>query len=235
MKVAMNASRFTTLLAAVACLPAAAAVVATNPTTTVDINSSGSTLTEQVGNVSLNEMNANANVQVLSYEVSEGYSTSGSNPAVDFTPPNTLQTVGVNAITGGGTVNVLSGGANFVSSGTQAVVTNSAVEIKFANVAPVAAVGFMLNRTEVNQTITVQRTGQDDEVFTVGVNGATGHSFFGYTSTSANITRVTISQGSATNYRGFDDVAFSYTPVPEPGSLALLGLGALCVIRRRRG
>jgi|GEM_PF-2895319 len=31
------------------------------------------------------------------------------------------------------------------------------------------------------------------------------------------------------------EVAFDGTAVPEPGSLALLGLGGLCVLRRRRG
>ena len=30
-------------------------------------------------------------------------------------------------------------------------------------------------------------------------------------------------------------VVANVTPVPEPGSLALIGLGGLCVLRRRRG
>lgn len=228
--------RLTSLIAATACLPAAAGIVATNPTTSVDINSGANTLSEQVGNISLAAMNGDANVQVLSFEQSEGFSAQASqaNPGVDFIAPNTLQTIGVNAISGGGSVNVLSGGANFVSSGTQAVVTNSDVEIKFANAAPVAAVGFMLNRAEVSQTITVERLGLDDQVFTVGSNGATGNSFFGFTSSIADITRVTITQSGSSNYRGIDDIAFSYA-VPEPGSLALLGLGTLLVARRRRG
>lgn len=230
MNVAMNASRFTTLIAAVACLPAAADVVATNPTTTVDINSSGSTLTEEIGNVSLNAMNANDNVQVLSYEESQGYSTSGSNPAVDFTPPNTLQTITFTKTSGN--FIALSSGAAFVSSGTQGVVTQGNSTLTFNTL--VAAVGVMVNRSDVAQVITVDLEGAEDVTFNMQSTGPTGRSFFGYTSDSANIRAVSFNQGLTTNQFGFDDVAFSYSPVPEPGSLALLGLGALCVARRRR-
>jgi len=44
------------------------------------------------------------------------------------------------------------------------------------------------------------------------------------------------SNGGGTEYGFIDKVRLSVdTVVPEPGSLALLGLGVLCVLRRRRG
>ncbi|MFI4861338.1 MAG: PEP-CTERM sorting domain-containing protein [Phycisphaerales bacterium JB063] len=33
---------------------------------------------------------------------------------------------------------------------------------------------------------------------------------------------------------GVDNLSFGQTDVPEPGSLALLGLGGLAILRRRR-
>ena len=222
------------LLAGLSVGHAHGAVVATNPDTDVNINGGGFALTEEIGNVSLSALNASPDVFVLSYEESEGYAnaTGQPDPAADFTAPQTLQTVIIENTSG---FNVFTEDAQFASSGDQASVSNGTVVIRFNT--PVAIAAVMVNRNEAEQTVTVRRTGLDDEVFTLGTNNTdTGHSFFGFASDLANIEQLIFNQGSATNLRGFDDVAFSYQPIPEPASLALLGVGAALIVgRRRRG
>jgi hypothetical protein len=61
--------------------------------------------------------------------------------------------------------------------------------------------------------------------------------FWGIHSDTANIKTITILNDYPVNYLNameFDNLEWSSTPVPEPATVALLGLGALSLIRRKR-
>lgn len=90
-----------------------------------------------------------------------------------------------------------------------------------------------------------------ETVFTVSQTGATdvqfakaSESFWYNSDTSGAVTAVSFTNGGTNNlisysYSGtgggrFMGVVLSDVVVPEPGSLALMGLGGLCVLRRRR-
>ncbi len=59
-------------------------------------------------------------------------------------------------------------------------------------------------------------------------SGVSGRLAFRYFVTSGG------PDGSNSDYIGVDDVAYTVAPVPEPASMAVLGIGALALLRRRR-
>ena len=84
-----------------------------------------------------------------------------------------------------------------------------------------------------NAEVTVVSTGSDPRF--AGVNLYTIN-LGGFTSSDTVEWRIYLSSSSDTVGQRFDDITLNATvsDIPEPGSLALLGLGGLCLIRRRR-
>jgi hypothetical protein len=89
--------------------------------------------------------------------------------------------------------------------------------------------------------VTKTATGYDLSGSFIGSNAATGNVFSASDTTapppSGTFGAVGFLIGDALNVEqvSLQDVSVSYIPVPEPSSLAVLGLGALAWMRRRRG
>lgn len=59
-------------------------------------------------------------------------------------------------------------------------------------------------------------------------SGVSGRFAFNYNVTNGG------PSGANSDYIGIDDVAYTAAPVPEPASMAILGMGALALLRKRR-
>ncbi|QDV63473.1 PEP-CTERM sorting domain-containing protein [Crateriforma conspicua] len=229
-------------------------VIATNPDLGFDVNSNGVALTESIGNISLTDFNAVSGRSTMTFETEHGYSGLGreivgtvqiDNPIVEM--PGIGNRVSITQPFSefdpvGFTVRAADGKPEFASSGDEAI-HSAAKEVTFSFDNPVAMFGLVLNRSGVDQVVTVSRIGSADEVFSMVGNlnaqSGTNHSFFGFQSDENDIISVKFED---TNFptdvffqRSFDDVSIaSVTAVPEPGSLGLLALGGVYAWKRRR-
>lgn len=93
--------------------------------------------------------------------------------------------------------------------------------------APITAFGFDYSSIDGNDEMLFE---VDSQTFTAAAPSSSG--FFGIT-TDGGFTEVRLvaPNGSDFEYAGIDNIVFT----PEPTSLAMLGLGGLMTIRRRRG
>ena len=115
-----------------------------------------------------------------------------------------------------------------------------------SNTNAVAAAGFTLNQIGGNLTFNIEfQTDAGVVLETVNFTGLNGFNpdpdnndsgadyFIGFDNGStANIGQIVISRTGSTFNSGLDD--FGFTVVPEPASLALVSLGGLCLLTRRR-
>ena len=142
-------------------------------------------------------------------------------------------------------------GAAYTTSGTQTMVYGGPANPNFTLVAeyfgtqaPVYGFGFTLNRFLPDGSSTpAQVTLYSDEAgtaqlgspFSIQPNNGVGigKSLFGYVGTDV-IRHVKVNVSTGSQY-GIDDVFMVLAPIPEPGSVALLGIGSvlLTLLRRR--
>ena len=79
-------------------------------------------------------------------------------------------------------------------------------------------------------TVTANFSGGGSDNFSTSTSG---HYFIGFVAPSGeSITSVTLQEQAGGAFFGYDDVSF--VSVPEPSSTALLGLGGLALMLRRR-
>ena len=119
-----------------------------------------------------------------------------------------------------------------------------------SNTNAVAATGFTLNQIGSANSFNIQfQTDAGVTLQTVTFSGQAGSNpdpngnatasdyFVGFESSTFNIGQIVISRTGSTFNSGLDDFGFTLVQevvVPEPASFALLGLGALCLMPRRR-
>jgi hypothetical protein len=175
----------------------------------------------------------------------EGFASGTALPiAVNFGAAGTA------TLSGGGSVQAVPTGTNGVgrypTSGVNYVETSSNLVINFS--APVAAFGFFgIDIGDFGGQVTVTTVGGLNQVFNIPntINGLGGGVlFWGIISSSPleQIASITFGNTAAgTDFFGFDDFTIGslqqVRPVPEPGTVALLGLGLVGVAslaRRRR-
>ncbi|HZH97330.1 MAG TPA: PEP-CTERM sorting domain-containing protein [Fimbriimonadaceae bacterium] len=96
-----------------------------------------------------------------------------------------------------------------------------------------------------NLSFTLTRDGVADSI-AVSVNGGAATTFAGSLNSWRNANNLGYAETSRLKFRArhadgdpqfngfyFDDISYSTSPVPEPGTMAVLGLGALGLLRRR--
>ena len=115
-----------------------------------------------------------------------------------------------------------------------------------SNTNAVAAAGFTLNQIGQANAFNIQfQTDAGVTLETVTFSGLAGNNpdpnnnataadyFIGFESSTFNIGQIVISRTGSTFNSGLDDFGFTVV-IPEPASFALLGLGTLCLMPRRR-
>lgn len=203
---------------------------------TVGINSVGRTVDATAGNIAL-----------AAFDALDNYTFTFGTPRTGVTNDNlpgfTRLTGGVSGVDLDASINASGGGyavwsdgqsAAYTSSDDEALVTTRAEISIDITEGDVAAIAFMLNRSV--STANVKLFDADDNAigdaagYTIA--GGTNYGFFGYQTTSgeAPIAKVTVT-GLGGGQVGLDDVSYV---IPEPGSMALLGLGAAAIFARRR-
>ncbi|MBX3114642.1 MAG: PEP-CTERM sorting domain-containing protein [Fimbriimonadaceae bacterium] len=65
------------------------------------------------------------------------------------------------------------------------------------------------------------------------VGGSSGE-FLGFVSSGAGIVKITFDADGGDGEMGIDNLQYGGEPVPEPATMAILGLGGLAVLRKRR-
>lgn len=113
------------------------------------------------------------------------------------------------------------------------------VFVDFAFATPISAFGAYLTGTEtsIDGTISINFTDGTVQVISIVKNDVPGVQFVGFTDLGKSISSVTFIEAGPFGSRdiwGIDDVR--YTPIPEPGTLALLGsgiVGLASVLRRK--
>lgn len=203
---------------------------------TVGINSAGRTMDADIGNTSLAAFDALDNYTFDFASTQTGYTNDNLPIFLKLTAGASGADLDANVTANGGGYAVYSGtqSAAYTTSGGEALVTTrSEIVIDVTN-GDVDGIGFTINRSIAEAN--VKLFDADDNAignaagYTVAAN--TNHRFFGYTRTGGDalISKVTIT-GLGGGQVGLDDVSFV---IPEPGSMALIGLGGLALIARRR-
>lgn len=203
---------------------------------TVGINSGGRTMDSDIGNTSLATFDALDNFTFDFASTQTAYTN-------DNLPVFLKLTSGVSGVDLDATITASGGGyalwsgtqaATYTTSGGEALVTTrSQIDIDITN-GDVDGVGFTLNRSVAEANIKLFDADDNAIGAAAGytVAAATAHHFFGYTRAGGDalIAKVSIT-GLGGGQVGLDDVSFV---IPEPGSVALIGLGGLALVARRR-
>ena len=111
-----------------------------------------------------------------------------------------------------------------------------------SNVASVAAAAFTLQGGgdqwgELENVTAVFKTDAGAVLSTLVYSGTTSTSYYGYQSNAVNIGSIEVTfdfKDGGDGPLGLDDIATSQIAIPEPASLALMGLGGTLLLSRRR-
>ncbi|MDF3127644.1 PEP-CTERM sorting domain-containing protein [Kiritimatiellaeota bacterium B1221] len=207
---------------------------------TTPINGLGTTMEEEIGNISLADFNTLDERVAFTFEDGDGYiagnrldgiillETEGSplDLRVNFNSDGNYRQTGSSSYSTGGTNSLI-----YAGSTTDEVNIDFVNPYSTLNAEPVTGFAFTANRLVGSLTVSLYsdlaQTAQIGSDFTILANNGSGlsdHSFFGYFDSTASIASVKFDTSLVTSDFYFDDL--NITTIPEPSTIIMILMGA---------